>query len=68
MATQEKSGFCKKCNHQVIVRRKGTNHILHLLLAVVTAGIWIPIWLLLSIKIGGWRCSQCGSTAVKSVH
>jgi len=60
MAFQESTRFCKICNKQVLVRRKGTNHILHLILSFLTAGFWIPIWILLSIKIGGWRCSQCG--------
>lgn len=26
------------------------NHILHLLLSLVTAGLWIPIWFLMSIN------------------
>ena len=27
-----------------------TNHILHLLLSIVTAGFWIPIWILVAIN------------------
>jgi hypothetical protein len=60
MAFQEASGFCKNCNKQVMIRRKGTNHILHLLLTLITFGFWIIIWVAESIKIGGWRCTQCG--------
>ncbi len=56
MAAQEKSGMCEACNKQVMVRRKSTNHILHLILSVLTAGIWIIVWILSSIKVGGWRC------------
>jgi len=63
MAQQEATGFCKVCNKQVMVRRRGTNHILHLLLTIFTAGFWLIIWILCSIKIGGWRCTQCGSKA-----
>ncbi len=29
---------------------KGTNHILHLLLSIVTAGIWVPIWILIVLS------------------
>jgi len=29
-----------------------TNHILHLLLSIVTAGFWIPIWILAYINNG----------------
>jgi len=68
MAEQKKSGFCKMCNQQTVVFRKGTSHILHLLLTIITGGLWLIIWLGLSIKFSGWRCSQCGSTKVSKVH
>lgn len=29
-----------------------TNHILHLLLSVFTAGIWIPFWILTAVSNG----------------
>jgi hypothetical protein len=32
----------------VVVRGKRPNHILHLLLSVVTLGLWLPVWLLLA--------------------
>lgn len=64
---QEASGFCKGCNRQVVVRRKGTNHVLHLMLTVLTVGFWSWVWLLSAIKIGGWRCSQCGLKAGRSL-
>ena len=60
MAFQESSGWCEECEGLVLVRRPGTNHVLHLLLSVITLGWWLPIWLLSAVKIGGWRCSQCG--------
>lgn len=28
----------------------GTNHILHLLLSIITAGIWIPVWILMAFN------------------
>jgi len=63
---QENTGYCKICEKQVMIKRKGTNHVLHLLLSIVTAGFWIIIWILCSIKIGGWRCSACGCKTKKS--
>ena len=60
MSWQEKSKYCKRCQRDVLVRRKGTNHILHLLLTVLTGGLWLIVWILVSIKIGGWRCTYCG--------
>jgi hypothetical protein len=63
MAFEESSKFCKRCGRQVLVRRQSTNHILHLLLTLVTMGFWIPIWILCSVRIGGWRCTVCGTSA-----
>ncbi len=67
MVEVKKQGYCKECGKKVVIFRKGTNHILHLLLSIVTCGAWLVIWLLCSIKIGGWRCSVCGSKNVKKI-
>ena len=32
------------------LRRMKTNHILHLLLSIVTIGWWIPIWLIVGLN------------------
>jgi len=39
---------------QVIIvnQRKQTNHVLHLLLTLVTAGLWIPVWIIVAIANG----------------
>jgi hypothetical protein len=67
------SGYCKDCGENRKLERKGTSHILHLLLVVIfffvffpLAIIWIFIWLLSSIKFGGWICSTCGSKRVNA--
>lgn len=60
MSFQEVGGYCYSCEKDVILRRKSTNHILHLLLSIITGGFWLIIWFLLSMKIGGWRCMVCG--------
>jgi len=67
MPVQEASGYCKRCNKQVMIRRKGTNHVLHLLLTLFTAGLWLLIWIPASIRIGGWRCVQCGAKTGRSL-
>jgi hypothetical protein len=67
MAEEKRSGFCKGCDKQVVVFRKGTNHILHLLLSLVTMGLWLIIWFGSAVKFGGWRCTQCGSGKISNV-
>lgn len=65
MAMQEASGFCRACNRQVLVRRRGVNHLLHLVLSILTAGVWLFVWMwvYLGSVLGRWRCSQCGLRA-----
>jgi len=60
MAVQQTSKRCRHCGKDILATRPGTNHILHLLLTVVTGGLWLIIWILSAIKVGGWRCTACG--------
>lgn len=46
----------------VLAEKQTPNHVLHLLLSVVTVGFWIPIWLLVALFGGGpYKCPSCGS-------
>ncbi len=68
MALNYKSGFCKDCGDQRKVARPRPNHVLHLLLSVLTVGFWIIVWVGTSIQFGGWRCDTCGSKKVSQVR
>jgi len=68
MAEELKSGTCNQCQAQRVVFRRGTNHILHLLLSIFTFGFWLIVWFGASVKFGGWRCQACGSTRVNNVN
>src|SRR3954452_4038806 len=46
----------------VVVVRSGPNHVLHLILTILTAGLWLPIWIL--VAIFGRRRTAVVSTAV----
>jgi hypothetical protein len=63
MAQERTGGFCNYCARPVLVERQATNHVLHLLLTIFTCSLWLIIWVLASIKIGGWRCTVCGQPA-----
>ena len=65
MGIEHSQRFCDNCDEYVLAVRKGTNHILHLLLTLVTGGIWIIVWIFASVKMGGWKCSKCGSPVYK---
>lgn len=61
MTIQEASATCRRCG-PVLARRPGTNHVLHLLVTLFTCSLWIPIWILASVRIGGWKCPKCGGS------
>ncbi len=64
MSDEKIRGFCKDCNKFVVAFRSKPNHVLHLLLSIFTLGLWVFVWIGLSIKIGGWKCSECGSKRI----
>lgn len=37
----------------VVVYNSGTNHGLHLLLTILTCGLWLPVWIIMIIVNGG---------------
>ena len=52
--------FCKQCQSNVLAVRPVPNHILHFLITIFTCGLWVIPWVLMSFKIGGWKCPNCG--------
>ena len=39
----------------VLVKGKRVNHLLHLILSVLTVGLWLPVWLVVAIVAGEKR-------------
>lgn len=35
---------------QLMSKKKKTNHVLHLLLSLITAGLWLPVWILVAVS------------------
>jgi hypothetical protein len=60
---EENWGFCPSCQRGVVIRRKGPNHLVHLILSLLTSGLWVIIWLAVSVKPGGWKCAECATPA-----
>lgn len=53
--------YCNVCEVKTIHDSKKTNHILHLLLSIITAGIWLIVWLLIADQNSHKRvCNKCG--------
>ena len=61
---RSKSKYCMKCDQQTrFVRPDGPNHILHLLLSLISVGLWLPVWALIVLcsMTERYCCHQCGS-------
>jgi len=56
------SRYCQVCKHQKVFSKPKVNHILHLLLTLITAGVWVFVWIGLTglSAIKSLRCSGCG--------
>lgn len=55
--------FCPTCDKLTKCSCDGANHLLHFLLALVTAGFWLLVWPLVIWRAGRkWRCDTCGES------
>jgi hypothetical protein len=57
------SGFCPHCGEQRLLLREGPNHVLHLILSVLTFGLWLIVWFVIAARKqdAAARCSVCGT-------
>lgn len=63
MGTHQAPRFCPACNTRVIGMRNTPNHILHLLLSLVTMGLWLPVWLIIGATSDSrYYCLNCGES------
>lgn len=62
MQTQRTRAYCRRCKHAQSFERGAVNHRLHLLLTILTLGLWSISWV--AITLGNifkpWRCKHCG--------
>ncbi len=53
---------CPVCQQYRLFAKQNPSHVVHLLLSVVTLGLWLPIWILCGIAnaFEPFRCTACG--------
>ena len=62
MSQKQTTRYCLHCRERVMAVGQKPNHVLHLILTCLTAGLWGVVWCCVAAgKIGGYRCSRCGS-------
>jgi|GEM_PF-1478161 hypothetical protein len=54
--------YCPEDDRMVLAEKQTPNHILHLILSLVTAGLWIIVWVLVALlnDFNAYRCPHCG--------
>ena len=61
MASAQIMRYCRKCGKQTMHVGHGTSHLLHLILATISAGVWVPVWIFIHLNNATkMACSQCG--------
>lgn len=53
--------YCQVCKRSTQHIRPSVSHILHLFLTIITAGIWLIVWLIAFFNAKSQsQCTQCG--------
>lgn len=62
MSLKYNRGWCVSCRQYVRGEKKAPSHILHLILAVLTGGFWLIVWLFIALWVGSrsYLCPTCG--------
>lgn len=55
--------YCRKCDAAMPATVRRTNHVLHIILTLLTMGFWLPVYALAGIEgaTKSARCQKCGS-------
>ena len=35
---------------QLLSKKKSTSHVLHLILSLITVGLWLPVWIIVALS------------------
>ena len=61
MTTTNPTGFCPRCNQQVLLKREDIDTCLALILLIFTAGIGLIIYLIIYYNKAEDKCIHCGT-------
>ena len=52
--------FSDRCGCRSLHFRRAIDHVLHLLITVVSGGMWALVWIYLALNRDQWKCEECG--------
>jgi hypothetical protein len=54
--------YCPECNKKVLAEKQSSGFLLHIILIVLSGGLWIPFALLAAmLSPSDWLCPNCGA-------
>lgn len=60
MGYKQTGKYCPYCQKDTLAVGTRPNHILHLILTILTGGCWALVWIFLWVFSGRYRCQVCG--------
>ena len=64
MATNHVMHYCKRCGYTRQHLQPATSHVLHLILSILTCGLWLGIWIAAGLAHASQKtCATCGKVA-----
>lgn len=52
--------YCRKCKARTTHYVQPTSHLLHLILSVLTGGLWVPVWIIITFTNSTQTaCAKC---------
>lgn len=53
--------FCSNCGQTRPFEKQGVNHVLHLILSLLTLGVWVVVWMMAGVcnTLSLYRCREC---------
>jgi len=65
MATSPETRYCDRCKQDVTFHYEPVSHVGHLIGTIVTCGLWLPIWLMVTYRpawVKAKICDKCNET------
>jgi hypothetical protein len=62
MATVQRMSWCRTCDRKTLHIQQKESNLFHLILTLVTGGLWLVVWIFAPMRSGSAQCTSCGET------
>jgi hypothetical protein len=64
MTTIRQMQYCSACSCETLHEKRKGSEVFNLLMALLTGGLWILIWVAIPLRFPGAQCTICGGMAL----